>query len=105
VLLFAHVPRVSGGAHPPPHLPFPLFLAIHAFAALLASQRNYTQNIDTLEHVAGIHNVVQCHGSFSSASCLRCGLTVKSDEIRADIFSNVRERGDVRRVMSRSTRL
>ena len=26
--------------------------------------RNYTQNIDTLEQVAGIRNVVQCHGEF-----------------------------------------
>ena len=24
--------------------------------------RNYTQNIDTLEQVAGIKNVIQCHG-------------------------------------------
>lgn len=24
--------------------------------------RNYTQNIDTLEQVAGIKNIVQCHG-------------------------------------------
>lgn len=28
--------------------------------------RNYTQNIDTLEQVAGIHNVIQCHGSFAT---------------------------------------
>lgn len=34
--------------------------------------RNYTQNIDTLESLAGVTNVLQCHGSFSTASCLRC---------------------------------
>lgn len=28
--------------------------------------RNYTQNIDTLEQVAGIQNVIQCHGSFAT---------------------------------------
>ena len=28
--------------------------------------RNYTQNIDTLEQVAGINNVIQCHGSFAT---------------------------------------
>ena len=28
--------------------------------------RNYTQNIDTLEQVAGIENVIQCHGSFAT---------------------------------------
>ena len=32
--------------------------------------RNYTQNIDSLEKQAGVKNVLQCHGSFSSASCL-----------------------------------
>lgn len=26
--------------------------------------RNYTQNIDTLEQVAGIKRIVQCHGIF-----------------------------------------
>ena len=28
--------------------------------------KNYTQNIDTLEQVAGIENVIQCHGSFAT---------------------------------------
>ena len=30
--------------------------------------RNYTQNIDTLEQVAGIDNVIQCHGSFATGT-------------------------------------
>lgn len=34
--------------------------------------RNYTQNIDTLESLAGVQKVLQCHGSFKTASCLRC---------------------------------
>ncbi|BEI87895.1 uncharacterized protein CcaverHIS019_0106130 [Cutaneotrichosporon cavernicola] len=34
--------------------------------------RNYTQNIDTLESQAGVTRVLQCHGSFKTASCLRC---------------------------------
>lgn len=34
--------------------------------------RNYTQNIDTLESLAGVNKVLQCHGSFKTASCLRC---------------------------------
>jgi len=34
--------------------------------------RNYTQNIDTLEDAAGIKKVLQCHGSFASASCVTC---------------------------------
>lgn len=38
----------------------------HLFIKMLETQgkllRNYTQNIDTLEQVAGIKRVVQCHG-------------------------------------------
>lgn len=34
--------------------------------------RQYTQNIDTLEENAGIKQVIYCHGSFASASCLDC---------------------------------
>ena len=34
--------------------------------------RNYTQNIDTLEQEAGISRVIQCHGSFATASCSVC---------------------------------
>ena len=38
--------------------------------------RNYTQNIDTLELQAGITRIVQCHGSFATATCQRCKLKV-----------------------------
>jgi len=49
--------------------------------------RNYTQNIDTLEQVAGIENVIQCHGSFAKASCMLCKVQVDAEEIREDIFN------------------
>lgn len=49
--------------------------------------RNYTQNIDTLEQVAGIKRIVQCHGSFATATCRNCGLKVDSEAIREDIDS------------------
>merc|ERR1711953_1259622 len=48
--------------------------------------RNYTQNIDTLEQVVGIENVVQCHGSFATASCMVCKHKVQAEVIRQDIF-------------------
>ena len=39
----------------------------HKFIQLIEEHgkllRNYTQNIDTLEQVAGIKNVIQCHGN------------------------------------------
>ncbi|XP_066925909.1 NAD-dependent protein deacetylase sirtuin-1-like [Clytia hemisphaerica] len=49
--------------------------------------RNYSQNIDTLEQVAGIKNVVQCHGSFATATCMNCKFTVSCEEIKNEIFN------------------
>ena len=51
--------------------------------------RNYTQNIDTLEQVAGIERVVQCHGSFATATCTKCANTASAEVIKADIFDQV----------------
>ncbi|EGC28992.1 hypothetical protein DICPUDRAFT_84948, partial [Dictyostelium purpureum] len=50
--------------------------------------RNYTQNIDTLEHVAGIdqEHLVNCHGSFKSATCITCNYNVPADDIREYIM-------------------
>lgn len=44
--------------------------------------RNYTQNIDTLEKVADIQKVIECHGSFATATCTKCNHKVTADEIR-----------------------
>ncbi|XP_059142877.1 NAD-dependent protein deacetylase sirtuin-1-like [Physella acuta] len=65
----------------------------HHFIRLLEEKekllRNYTQNIDTLEQVAGIQRIVQCHGSFATATCAVCGHKVGSDAIKEDIFNQV----------------
>ncbi|XP_041066139.1 NAD-dependent protein deacetylase sirtuin-1 isoform X5 [Carcharodon carcharias] len=65
----------------------------HKFIALLDKQerllRNYTQNIDTLEQVAGIRRIVECHGSFAMASCLMCKYKVDCEAIRKDVFNQV----------------
>ncbi|XP_048464667.1 NAD-dependent protein deacetylase sirtuin-1 isoform X2 [Rhincodon typus] len=65
----------------------------HKFIALLDKQerllRNYTQNIDTLEQVAGIRRIVECHGSFAMASCLMCKYKVDCETIRKDVFNQV----------------
>ncbi|TPX56722.1 hypothetical protein PhCBS80983_g04320 [Powellomyces hirtus] len=62
----------------------------HMFIKLLEEKgkllRNYTQNIDTLEQLAGIQNVVQCHGSFATAKCIVCGYAVDGGELKEDIF-------------------
>ncbi|EGN95216.1 hypothetical protein SERLA73DRAFT_95897 [Serpula lacrymans var. lacrymans S7.3] len=49
---------------------------------------NYTQNIDTLETLAGISRVLQCHGSFKTASCLQCRHKVPGTEIEKDILEH-----------------
>merc|ERR1719414_1859463 len=49
--------------------------------------RNYTQNIDTLEQVAGISKVVQCHGSFATASCTKCKSKLSAEHVRSDIMN------------------
>ncbi|KAJ3718903.1 DHS-like NAD/FAD-binding domain-containing protein [Lentinula raphanica] len=63
----------------------------HRFIKLIedkgqASTSNYTQNIDTLETVAGVERVLQCHGSFATASCLHCRRRVPGTEIESDIM-------------------
>lgn len=65
----------------------------HRFVRKLETQgkllRMYSQNIDTLEQKAGIQRVIQCHGSFATATCTdpRCGYHTSGESIRADILA------------------
>jgi len=67
----------------------------HAFLRLLQDKdkllRVYTQNIDNLEQLAGLkeEKLVQCHGSFATASCMRCRLQVSGDEIKEDVLQGL----------------
>lgn len=67
----------------------------HAFIRLLQDKgkllTNYTQNIDNLEGVAGIYpeKLIQCHGSFATASCILCGYQVPGEAIHAEIRNKV----------------
>ncbi|CAG9856071.1 unnamed protein product [Phyllotreta striolata] len=58
----------------------------HRFIKLLEKHkkllRNYTQNIDTLEKEANIDRVIECHGSFATATCTKCNNKVTCDRIR-----------------------
>lgn len=49
------------------------FIVFCRFIKMLEKQkkllRNYTQNIDTLEQIAGIDNVVECHGKPEPHCC------------------------------------
>ncbi len=63
------------------------FSPTHAFIRLLQEKgkllTNYTQNIDNIEAKAGIlpEKLVQCHGSFVTASCVKCGAQVPGEAI------------------------
>ncbi|QRV73921.1 NAD-dependent histone deacetylase SIR2 [Ceratobasidium sp. AG-Ba] len=50
--------------------------------------RNYTQNIDTLETEVGVTRVLQCHGSFATATCIQCKTRVNGTELKDDIFAH-----------------
>ncbi|KAG8688121.1 NAD-dependent histone deacetylase sir2 [Ceratobasidium sp. 394] len=64
----------------------------HRFIKLLEDKdkllRNYTQNIDTLETEVGVKRVLQCHGSFATATCIQCKTRVNGAELKDDIFAN-----------------
>ncbi|EEZ99804.1 NAD-dependent histone deacetylase Sir2-like Protein [Tribolium castaneum] len=63
----------------------------HRFIKMLENYgkllRNYTQNIDTLEKVANIEKVIECHGSFATATCTKCGHKVTADAIREIVLA------------------
>eukprot|EP00741_Cyanophora_paradoxa_P007889 tig00001224_g7633.t1 len=65
----------------------------HYFVRLLAEKglllRNYTQNIDTLERVAGIEPelLVEAHGSFAGARCIDCRLPYDTEFMRAEVMA------------------
>ncbi|EFA77796.1 NAD+-dependent deacetylase [Heterostelium album PN500] len=65
---------------------------VHHFIKLLHEKglllRNYTQNIDTLERVAGIPetSLVEAHGTFATAKCLKCRKSYTCEYVREIIF-------------------
>ncbi|KAH8428114.1 putative histone deacetylase SIR2 [Aspergillus melleus] len=67
----------------------------HGFIRLLQDKgkllTNYTQNIDNIEANAGVlpEKIVQCHGSFASATCVKCKYQVQGDAIFDEIKKGV----------------
>ncbi|KJZ74676.1 NAD-dependent protein deacetylase hst1 [Hirsutella minnesotensis 3608] len=63
----------------------------HKFIAMLHQRgkllTNYSQNIDNLEIKAGLpkDKLIQCHGSFGTASCVQCGYQIQGEKIFPDI--------------------
>ncbi|GAA5848320.1 hypothetical protein JCM3766R1_004661 [Sporobolomyces carnicolor] len=64
----------------------------HRFVRLLELNdkllRNYTQNIDGLFEQVGVERMLNCHGSFASASCLNCRTTYPGSFIESDVFAS-----------------
>lgn len=66
----------------------------HYFIKLLSDKelllRNYTQNIDTLERVAGVpqEKLVEAHGSFHTAHCLDCVKEYSHEWVKDEIFAD-----------------
>ena len=78
--------RLYPGRHKP--------TATHHFIQLLHSKglllRNWTQNIDMLERLAGLpaRAVVNAHGSFEDANCSRCGRLSDAVVVKRKIMKN-----------------
>ena len=71
------------------------FSPTHAFIRLLQDKgkllTNFTQNIDNLESHAGVRpqKLIQCHGSFAKATCMKCGYKVDGEVIFPEIRRGV----------------
>ncbi|QEU62511.1 Hst1/Sir2 [Kluyveromyces lactis] len=69
-----------------------MYSPLHSFIKMIQDKdkllRNYTQNIDNLESYAGVEpeKMVQCHGSFATASCVTCHWKIQGERI----FPNIR---------------
>jgi len=70
----------------------PRFSKTHAFLALLQAKdkllTNYTQNIDGLEFASGVNvkKIIQCHGSWDTATCLTCKKTISAKKYLPIVF-------------------
>lgn len=66
----------------------------HYFIKLLQNKglllRHYTQNIDTLERIAGIETdkLVECHGTFHTNHCVDCSKEYSAEWVKDQIFSD-----------------
>ncbi|CAL1713217.1 unnamed protein product [Somion occarium] len=63
----------------------------HSFVRLLADHGVlgicFTQNIDTLERLAGVppNRIVEAHGSFATQHCIECGASYDNEKLRQHI--------------------
>jgi len=66
----------------------------HYFIRLLSEKgillRNYTQNVDTLERLAGIKSdsMVEAHGCFAEAHCIDCQKSYDQEYVKSKLFAD-----------------
>ncbi|OSX64149.1 hypothetical protein POSPLADRAFT_1065467 [Postia placenta MAD-698-R-SB12] len=85
ITYFRENPASEAKIYPSNFIPSPC----HRFIKAIEDRgKNYTQNIDTLETLAGVKRVLQCHGSFATASCLNCKVRVPGIAIEDDILNH-----------------
>jgi len=71
----------------------------HKFFSLLNKKgilrRIYTQNIDALEHLAGVpeDKIIEAHGSFQNSYCTKCKKTYELKWLKTEIFSPEKNEG------------
>ncbi|KAF8644752.1 hypothetical protein AX16_008296 [Volvariella volvacea WC 439] len=83
--IFDYIKTVGSQIYPSNFIPSPC----HRFIKAIETEgRNYTQNIDTLETLVGVKNVLQCHGSFATATCLICKRRVPGKDIEYAILNH-----------------
>lgn len=82
--------KFAGATFPEPGRTTPT----HDFIKLLQDKgkllRNYTQNIDNIESFAGIdpEKLLQCHGSWATATCRKCKHQVPGEDILDAVKAN-----------------
>ncbi|KAK8853454.1 hypothetical protein IAR55_004161 [Kwoniella newhampshirensis] len=86
--------------YPGKHIPTPTHYLLPLFDTHKILRRVFTQNIDTLETLAGLprDRLVEAHGSFATSHCLNCRREVDRDEVlRAGVRNGQVVRCDAKR--------
>lgn len=75
--------------YPGSFLPSKFHFLLRLFEDKKLLRRVYTQNIDTLERLAGVsgHYIVEAHGSFIDNHCIDCNEQMLTEELKKQMFS------------------
>ncbi|KAH3680760.1 hypothetical protein WICMUC_000111 [Wickerhamomyces mucosus] len=82
---------LSKELYPGQFLPTSFHLLVKLMEQRKLLKRIYTQNIDTLERLSGIHDdyIVEAHGSFNANHCIDCGSSFENESFKELIFKDI----------------